>query len=132
MKTKIQKNVLGKPLRACCMSPMTGFTRNGFCDLHPKDKGLHTVCAIMTTSFLEFSKEKGNDLSTPVPEFQFPGLKEGDKWCLCAMRWKEAFLAGMAPKIVLTATHESVLEIITLDDLKEYAIDIDHLGDLVT
>tara|TARA_B100000586_G_C20045629_1_gene399720 strand:+ start:333 stop:719 length:387 start_codon:yes stop_codon:yes gene_type:complete len=121
--TDSQKNVLGTPLRACCMQPITGFTRNGFCELHPDDQGLHTVCVIVTDAFLAFSKSKGNDLSTPFPEYQFPGLKEGDKWCLCALRWKEAYEANVAPKIVISATHESVLEIIDLEVLKQYAID---------
>ena len=121
---KAQKNVLGKPLRACCMQPITGFTRNGLCELHPEDQGLHTICIIATESFLKFSKSCGNDLSTPLPYYQFPGLKEGDKWCLCAMRWKEAYDAGVAPKIVISATHESVLEIMDLDTLKEYAVDL--------
>jgi uncharacterized protein len=121
---KEQKNVLGKPLRACCMKPVTGFTRTGFCDLHAEDYGLHTVCIVATDVFLKFSKSSGNDLSTPVPDFQFPGLKEGDKWCLCALRWKEAYDVGVAPKIVMSATHESVLDIVALDVLKEHAIDV--------
>jgi uncharacterized protein len=120
---KLQKNVLGKPLRACCMQPVTGFTRNGLCELHPEDRGLHTVCIVVTHEFLKFSSACGNDLSTPVPEFMFPGLTEGDKWCLCALRWKEAYEAESAPNIVLSATHESVLEIIPLETLQEYAVD---------
>ena len=121
---KDQKNVLGQALRACCMQPITGFTRNGFCELHSEDQGLHTVCIIVTDDFLTFSKSSGNDLSTPLPDYHFPGLKEGDKWCLCAMRWKEAYDAGVAPKVVISATHESVLDIIELDTLKKYAIDL--------
>ncbi len=121
---KNQKNVLGQALRACCMQPITGFTRNGFCELHSEDQGLHTVCIIVTDDFLTFSKSSGNDLSTPFPGYHFPGLKEGDKWCLCAMRWKEAYDAGVAPKVVISATHESVLDIIELDTLKKYAIDL--------
>jgi len=121
---KNQKNVLGQALRACCMQPITGFTRNGFCELHSEDQGLHTVCIIVTDDFLTFSKSSGNDLSTPLPDYHFPGLKEGDKWCLCAMRWKEAYDAGVAPKVVISATHESVLDIIELDTLKKYAIDL--------
>ena len=121
---KDQKNVLGQALRACCMQPITEFTRNGFCELHSEDQGLHTVCIIVTDDFLTFSKSSGNDLSTPLPDYHFPGLKEGDKWCLCAMRWKEAYDAGVAPKVVISATHESVLDIIELDTLKKYAIDL--------
>jgi len=121
---KDQKNVLGQALRACCMQPITGFTRNGFCELHSEDQGLHTVCIIVTDDFLTFSKSSGNDLSTPLPDYHFPGLKEGAKWCLCAMRWKEAYDAGVAPKVVISAIHESVLDIIELDTLKKYAIDL--------
>ena len=123
MPEKLQNNVLGGPLRVCCMNPVTGYMRNGLCELYPSDMGLHTVCAIMTDAFLEFSKSRGNDLSTPIPDYDFSGLKEGDKWCLCALRWKEAYDAGMAPKIVLSATHESVLEIVGLDILKDYGLD---------
>ena len=121
MTNKIQLNVFDKPLRACCMNPITGFTRNGFCDLHPADKGNHTVCAVMTSSFLIFSKEKGNDLSTPIPDFHFPGLKEGDKWCLCVTRWKEALDHGVAPQVYLKATHISALEYVDLEDLQSHA-----------
>ncbi|RAP36101.1 DUF2237 domain-containing protein [Candidatus Marinamargulisbacteria bacterium SCGC AAA071-K20] len=121
---KSQKNVLGNPLRACCMQPVTGFTRTGFCELHPEDQGLHTICIVISDDFLKFSKSSGNDLSTPVPGYQFPGLKEGDKWCLCATRWKDAYDAGVAPKIVISATHESVLEIVDVSILKRYAIDL--------
>ncbi len=121
---KNQKSVLGEPLAVCSMSPRTGFTRNGCCETGPGDFGLHTVCIRATEEFLEFSKASGNDLSTPVGQFQFPGLKEGDRWCLCAARWKEAFDAGAAPRVVLRATHESVLEIIEFADLKSHAIDL--------
>ena len=117
-------NVYGKPLRICCKNPMTGFFRSGWCDTCNEDQGAHTVCAIVTDSFLTFSKEKGNDLSTPIPEYNFPGLKEGDKWCLCARRWLEAYNAGVAPQIVITATHKRTLEIIKLDILEKYAIDL--------
>jgi len=106
------------------MQPVTGFTRNGLCELHPEDQGLHTVCIIVTDDFLNFSKSCGNDLSTPLLDYHFPGLKEGDKWCLCALRWKEAYDAGVAPKIIISATHESVLELVTLETLKAYAIDL--------
>jgi uncharacterized protein (DUF2237 family) len=122
--SQTQQNVLGMPLRACCMQPITGFTRNGFCELYSKDHGRHTVCVMITDAFLAFTKSKGNDLSTPVPEYQFPGLKHGDKWCLCALRWKEAYDANAAPKIIISATHKSVLEIIDLEILKHYAIDL--------
>ncbi len=103
---------------------MTGFYRDGCCNTGPEDVGSHTVCAVMTAEFLAFSKAQGNDLSTPMPEFQFPGLKPGDRWCLCAPRWQEAFAAGRAPKIVLAATHEGALEYTTLADLKRFAIDL--------
>ena len=119
-----QQSVLGEPLEVCSLSPVTGFTRSGCCETGPGDIGLHTVCILATDDFLAFSKARGNDLSTPVPEFHFPGLKEGDRWCLCAARWKEAFDAGMAPRVVLRATHESVLEMIAFADLKSHAIDL--------
>ena len=121
---KNQQSVLGEPLEVCSLSPVTGFTRSGCCETGPGDIGLHTVCILATDAFLAFSKARGNDLSTPVPEFHFPGLKEGDRWCLCAARWKEAFDAGMAPRVVLRATHESVLEMIEFADLKSHAIDL--------
>ncbi|CAJ2377010.1 MAG: DUF2237 domain-containing protein [Gammaproteobacteria bacterium] len=121
---KNQKSVLGEPLEICSTSPMTGFIRNGCCETGPGDLGSHTVCIQATEEFLQFSKERGNDLSTPVPEFQFPGLREGDRWCLCAARWREAFEAGMAPRVVLRATHARALEIIPLADLKARAIDL--------
>ena len=121
---KNQKSVLGEPLEICSTSPMTGFIRNGCCETGPGDLGSHTVCIQATEEFLQFSKERGNDLSTPVPEFQFPGLREGDRWCLCAARWREAFEAGMAPRVVLRATHARALEIIPLADLKALAIDL--------
>ncbi len=100
---------------------MTGFSRNGFCDVPPEDYGVHAVCAVMTDEFLKFTKEQGNDLSTSVPEWGFPGLREGDRWCLCASRWQEAFLVGKAPLVVLEATHEAALEIISLEDLRSHA-----------
>jgi uncharacterized protein (DUF2237 family) len=120
----IQRNVFGEPLTACSLTPMTGFFRDGCCNTSPEDLGSHTVCAIMTAEFLAFSKEAGNDLSTPAPEFGFPGLKAGDRWCLCAARWQQALEAGKAPRVALTATHERALEIVSLADLKRHAIDL--------
>ena len=117
------KNVFGEPLAPCCTDPMTGFYRDGTCRTGAGDAGVHTVCAEMTAEFLEFSRSRGNDLSTPVPEYEFPGLKPGDRWCLCAARWKEAYDAGMAPRVVLEACHVSTLEFATLDELREFAID---------
>ena len=105
------RNVLGERLESCSIDQVTGFFRNGCCDTAPEDVGSHTVCAVMTAAFLAFSKARGNDLSTPVPQFGFPGLKPGDRWCLCAPRWKEALDAGAAPKLVLDATHEETLAI---------------------
>lgn len=115
------KNVLGKPLETCSTSPMTGFYRNGCCDTGPGDMGVHVVCAQMTDKFLEFTQKQGNDLSTPIPEFGFPGLVAGDRWCLCAARWKEAMEAGVAPPVVLEATHMSALEFVSLEELQEHA-----------
>lgn len=114
------KNVLGKPLQPCSFDPMTGFYRTGCCDTGVEDLGLHLVCAVMTDEFLSFSKAVGNDLSTPMPVYQFPGLKAGDRWCLCAARWREAYDAGMAPKVVLESTHISALEFASLEELREY------------
>jgi len=116
------KNVLGTELQCCCTNPMTGFYRNGICDTGPDDHGMHTVCVSVTDEFLKFSKAVGNDLSTPIPEYDFPGLKEGDKWCLCISRWIQAKEAAMAPKVSLEATHISVLEFINLEELKEFNI----------
>ena len=118
------RNVFGEPLQACSMAPLTGFFRNGCCDTSDQDVGSHTVCAVMTDAFLEFSKASGNDLSTPRPEFGFAGLKAGDRWCLCAPRWQEAFEAGHAPRVVLRATHQGALDYCTLADLKRHAIDL--------
>ncbi len=115
------KNVLGTELEECSRDPLTGFFRDGCCNTGPEDVGLHTLCAEMTDEFLAFSKARGNDLSTPNPMFQFPGLKAGDRWCLCVLRWKEAFEAGMAPRVNLHATHMSVLEFVDLEHLQEYA-----------
>lgn len=115
------KNVLGGDLETCSMDPMTGFYRNGCCNTGREDEGLHLVCAEMTEDFLAFSKNRGNDLSTPIPEYDFPGLMDGDRWCLCVLRWKEAHEAGKAPKVNLRATHISTLEFVDLDVLREFA-----------
>jgi uncharacterized protein (DUF2237 family) len=120
----IQKNVFGEPLASCSEKPLTGFFRDGCCNTSAEDYGSHTVCAIMTDEFLDYSRRAGNDLSTPVPEFDFPGLKAGDQWCLCASRWQQAFLAGRAPKVRLAATNIQALEIVALEDLKRFAIDL--------
>jgi hypothetical protein len=121
---RAQLNVLGGELATCGSDPVTGFFRDGCCNTAPEDVGSHTVCAVMTAEFLAFSKARGNDLSTPMPEYEFPGLKPGDRWCLCAPRWQEAFLAGKAPKVVLAATQEGALDHAELADLKRHAIDI--------
>ena len=115
------RNVLGGTLEPCSMRPLTGFFRDGCCNTGPSDVGSHTVCAVMTLEFLEFSRRAGNDLLTPRPEFGFPGLKQGDRWCVCAARWLEAFEIGMAPPVVLEATHERALEVLDLPELKAYA-----------
>ena len=119
-----RRNVLGEPLAPCSTAPLTGFFRNGCCDTGPEDSGLHVICAQVTAEFLEFSRRRGNDLITAVPAFRFPGLKPGDRWCLCAARWREALRAGVAPPVVLAATHERALELVTLDELKRHAIDL--------
>jgi uncharacterized protein len=118
------RNVLGEPLEICSIKPMTGFYRDGCCNTGREDVGSHTVCAVLTSDFLEFSKLRGNDLSTPMPEFGFPGLKAGDRWCLCAPRWQEAFEANQAPRVVLRATHEAALAHCSLADLKRFAVDL--------
>ena len=118
-------NVLGGRLESCSMTPLTGFFRNGCCNTGPEDHGSHTVCAVLTAAFLTFSAGQGNDLSTPRPEYGFPGLVEGDKWCLCVTRWHEALVEDMAPRVSLAASHISVLEFVDLDDLKEHALDIE-------
>ena len=117
-------NVLGGTLESCSDQPVTGFFRNGCCDTSAQDFGSHTVCVVMTAEFLAFSKQAGNDLSTPMPEFGFAGLKPGDKWCLCAPRWQEAFEAGSAPRVALRATHQDALAYCKLDDLKRFAVDL--------
>lgn len=117
------KNVLGGTLECCCTNPMTGFYRDGYCRTGSQDIGSHTVCAKVTAEFLAFSKRNGNDLSTPHPEFGFAGLKPGDKWCVCVSRWEEAFIAGVAPPILLAATHERALDVVGIDELKSRALD---------
>jgi len=114
-------NVLGEPLQACSYAPLTGYFRDGCCNTDANDHGTHVVCARMTAAFLNFSAERGNDLMTPKPEWRFPGLKPGDRWCLCATRWREAFEAGMAPPVILASTHAKVLEFVKLEDLMRYA-----------
>ena len=119
---EVARNVLGEPLVACSFEPLTGFYRDGCCKTGPEDVGSHLVCAIMTDDFLVFSKQAGNDLSTPRPQWRFPGLVAGDQWCLCILRWKEAFYAGCAPKIKLESTHINALQVVELDILKLYAV----------
>lgn len=114
-------NVLGTALAPCCREPLTGFYRDGYCRTGPGDTGLHTVCAVMTQEFLQFSVSRGNDLVTPRPEWDFSGLKAGDRWCLCVRRWAEALDADCAPPVVLESTHSSALEFVDLDDLKAHA-----------
>ena len=118
-----ENNVLGTALETCSNEPLTGFFRDGCCRTSSDDHGSHTVCALMTASFLAFSKARGNDLSTPIPEYGFPGLKPGDRWCLSAARWQEAFDAGCAPNVVLEATHARALEIVRLEDLRAHALE---------
>ena len=121
MGTSTPSNVLGGPLACCCREPMTGFYRDGWCRTGPGDHGMHTVCVVATDEFLRFSREQGNDLSTPHPEFEFPGLQAGDRWCLCVTRWKEAFEAECAPAVVLEATHISALEWVAREDFQAHA-----------
>jgi uncharacterized protein (DUF2237 family) len=118
------RNVLGEPLGLCCRDPVTGFYRTGRCETGPSDHGAHVVCAQITEAFLEFTRARGNDLSTPVPEAGFPGLAPGDRWCLCARRWAEAEAAGVAPPVILGATHERALDEVALEDLKRHALDL--------
>jgi uncharacterized protein (DUF2237 family) len=118
------RNVLGGKLSPCSVSPRTGFYRDGCCNTGSEDVGMHVVCARMTREFLDFELEHGNDLVTPVPESGFPGLKPGDQWCVCAARWREAFEAGVAPPVVLQATHEETLAVIPLSDLRRHALDL--------
>lgn len=120
------RNVLGGPLATCGTSPMTGWTRDGCCRTDETDRGVHTVCAVVTERFLAFSAARGNDLSTPHPDYGFPGLQPGDRWCLCAARWREAWEAGEAPEVVLEATHERTLQIVSLDALLAHAVGTDE------
>ena len=117
-------NVLGEKLLPCGDSPITGFFRDGYCNTCHEDVGSHTVCVEVTEEFLEFSRFSGNDLSTPHPEFEFPGLKEGDRWCLCALRWQHAQQANVAPKVVMQATNQAVLDVVPLALLKQHALDM--------
>ena len=117
-------NVLGGALAACSMSPRTGFYRDGCCNTGPEDLGLHVVCAQVTAKFLEFARAQGNDLITPMPAYGFPGLKPGDRWCVCAATWRQAYEAGCAPPVVLEATHEETLAVVPLSALKEHALDV--------
>jgi uncharacterized protein (DUF2237 family) len=120
----VARNVLGGPLGRCSDKPLTGFFRDGCCTTSEEDAGSHTVCVLLTAAFLEFSKARGNDLSTPRPEFDFAGLKPGDRWCLCAARWQEALLGGKAPHVVLNSCNERALDVVSLEDLKRHAIDL--------
>ncbi|NUP09530.1 MAG: DUF2237 domain-containing protein [Polyangiaceae bacterium] len=121
---KESRSVLGRTLSSCCRSPVTGFYRDGCCNTGDEDIGSHTVCAQMTAAFLAFSRARGNDLSTPAPAHGFPGLAPGDKWCLCAARWKEALAAGVAPPVYLAATHEDALRFVSFDELRPFALDL--------
>jgi uncharacterized protein (DUF2237 family) len=124
VKPREETNVLGDRLEPCSDEPRTGFYRDGCCNTGPEDLGLHVVCARVTAQFLAFSRAHGNDLSTPQPELGFPGLKPGDRWCVCAGRWREALEAGVAPPVVLSATHEEALAVVSLADLKRHAVDL--------
>ena len=119
----LPKNVLGTELQPCCLAPLTGFYRDGYCRTGGTDFGAHMVCAVMTAEFLEFSQRTGNDLSTPNPDYDFPGLQPGDRWCVCVSRWQEALQAGVAPQIILEATHMSTIEFVSLAELKQHAIE---------
>ena len=122
------RNVLGGELSLCSLQPKTGYLRDGHCRTRPDDGGLHVVCAQVDDGFLAFSLDKGNDLLTPVPAYDFPGLKSGDRWCLCALRWREALEAGVAPPLFLRSTHERALEVVELDQLLPYALDLPNNG----
>ena len=126
MSREIKKNVLGGVLQSCCHSPKTGYFRDGFCRTDDTDLGSHVICAEVTAGFLEFSKSRGNDLSTPRPEYNFPGLLPGDRWCLCALRWKEAWEEGVVPAVILEACDEAALKYVPLNILKEFAINPAH------
>ena len=116
------QNVLGGPLQSCCFSPVTGYFRDGLCRTGPTDTGTHVVCAVMTDDFLSFTRGRGNDLSTPMPYYNFPGLRPGDRWCLCVSRWREAYQAGVAPPVLLEATHQKALETVPFEWLLEYTV----------
>ncbi len=124
MTKETDRNVLGEPIETCSLRPRTGYTRSGACETGPDDPGSHTVCAQVTAEFLEYSRSRGNDLITPHPEWDFPGLKPGDRWCLCAARWLEAQRAGVAPPVVLRATHQRALGTVPLELLKTHALDL--------
>jgi uncharacterized protein len=124
MNDRPDKNVLGTELQTCCTDPLTGFFRTGICVTGPQDLGTHVICAQITTEFLTFTKSQGNDLSTPVPASNFPGLNPGDRWCLCASRWKEALAAGVAPPVDLAATHSAALNVVSWSDLQTHAISL--------
>ena len=126
MSAEVKKNVLGGVLQSCCHSPKTGYFRDGYCRTDDNDFGSHVICAEVTAGFLEFSKSRGNDLTTPRPEYNFPGLSPGDRWCLCALRWKEAWEEGLAPAVILEACDEAALRYITLEILKDFAIKPSH------
>ena len=126
MSAEVKKNVLGGTLQSCCHSPKTGYFRDGYCRTDDTDFGSHVICAEVTAGFLEFSKSRGNDLTTPRPEYNFPGLSPGDRWCLCALRWKEAWEEGLAPAVILEACDEAALRYITLEILKDFAIKPSH------
>ena len=126
MSTEIKKNVLGGMLQSCCHSPKTGYFRDGYCRTDDTDFGSHVICAEVTAGFLEFSKSRGNDLTTPRPEYNFPGLSPGDRWCLCALRWREAWEEGLAPAVILEACDEAALRYVTLEILKDFAIKPSH------
>lgn len=116
-------NIYGEPLRPCCMDPVTGFSRDGHCRTGPMDLGRHVICARVTEEFLEFSKSRGNDLTTPIPDYGFPGLKPGDQWCLCAERWREAHQAGFAPPVLCRATHQEALKVVSKSVLEEFGLE---------
>lgn len=122
MTAKTAKNILGTALQCCCKDPVTGFFRDGYCNTNQFDQGTHVVCALIDDAFLDFTQSRGNDLRTPRPEYEFPGLKAGDKWCLCALRWKEAHEAGVAPMIVPQSSHEAVLEFVNREVLETYYV----------
>ncbi|MAU57328.1 MAG: DUF2237 domain-containing protein [Hyphomicrobiales bacterium] len=126
MSAEVKKNVLGGVLQSCCHSPKTGYFRDGYCRTDDTDFGSHVICAEVTSGFLEFSKSRGNDLITPRPEYNFPGLSPGDRWCVCALRWKEAWEEGLAPAVILEACDEAALRYITLEILKDFAIKPSH------